>query len=200
MESRLSRIMSAPMVLGMLAAVAVSLGLFLRPTTSAYKAKAQPAEPRSGVLSSWTIAGTTNREDRLITLWVVDAHGNEVEVMGVEPRADGTVHFELLDIPHGSYTLYATADNALRKKVSEGASTSRDIIGLDFDLRLGDLDHDNKVSPDEIAFITRSLGKSTSTTTAEAPFDIMEADFDGDGKITAHDLGLAAPNINTYGD
>lgn len=107
-----------------------------------------------------------------------------------------------LDEPSGVCHTYVHAKGALRKKITINWDPAVGAVGLDLDVKYGDLNGDNYVAQAEIDFVFASIG-STSGTLAWwdiSGFAPMDCDFNQDGTVSMADYLLASPNAGVTGD
>jgi hypothetical protein len=119
--------------------------------------------------------------------------------------SDGSFDMLFTDYPAGDYRLYIWALGTLRTRVDIHYDPSVGVSGLRPTFRSGDLDWDNFVSPDEVAYVLSQIGRDVSTTEgaldfSETGFHPVFADLDHDGVVSLADYSLALVNMGQAGD
>lgn len=119
---------------------------------------------------------------------------------------NGAFGMDTTPYPHGTYDVYVTAPNCLRRKY-QWAFQAGDVTGIQVNLPFGDLNQDGSITADEASVI---LGYLEKTPNDIEWFDVVDIggtkwmaghfDFNRDGVINSDDYNMVAPNVGLVSD
>lgn len=120
----------------------------------------------------------------------------------LDPNGEAWLPFN--QFPDGTYHLYVSGRSALRKKITVQYSSVIGVTGLDYTLKFGDLNRDNYVSSEEVAFVQSMIGTNVWNVPSyhpniEGPYYARQCDFNRDGVVNSVDYGLALQNVGQLG-
>lgn len=146
---------------------------------------------------SWSVSGRAEGSDNL-DFEVRDSKGNVVDALLITGLTDGTFDASF-QLKPGAYDLYVFTGPSLKKLIKKAANPKIDIVDLKLSFYYGDLDRDNYVSPAEVAYVAKWVGKKVDLS-LDAPYDILRADLDGDRIISAAEAATVAACVGKRDD
>lgn len=155
-------------------------------------------------LPNW-ISGSTNHKESSLG-FSLQREGKVVGNYLVNIN-QGSYLFDASDLEEGDYILIARPPAALRKKIEFHYNPQQGVRDLDLIFHFGDLDGNNVVDSDEVAFVAALVGtdlKSGAVPSIAAAvnprFIHSSADLNGDHRVDGEDLKLVTLSLGKRGD
>jgi hypothetical protein len=143
-------------------------------------------------------SGPTQPFVKAVDVLFLSADGRYLDRVATQAD-DGELRISMLDFGPRDYELIVSTEGALDKSVKFKYDPALGATDLDFLFDFGDLNADNKITPDEVEFVRSQIGKDIKGAAfygdgTSLPFPGM-ADIDRDREVTNKDLEIIESNV-----